>query len=517
MSYILVLDQGTTASSALTFDEEGHVATQVQVPLITTYPQPGWAEQDPMEIWNSQLLAAQRAFTEVQQHDAMRRASFASSAFNLKARSGSLVPAVAITNQRETTIVWDRKTGEPVYNALVWQDRRAAPMCQQLREKGHADAIRQKTGLMLDPYFCAPKLSWILKNVPAAHARAELGDLCFGTVDSWLIYKLTGGRVHVTDGSNASRTLLYNIHTHDWDDELLDLFDVPRAMLPRVVSSSGILGKTDIAHLGQQIPIAGVAGNQQAGSFGQLCTQEGMVKNTYGTGGFMLMNTGTQPVTSQNKMLSTIGWNTDDMLAPATYFLEGSVFMAQSALTWLRDNLRIVSSLDEAEALVTSVPDSGDVYLVPAMSGLGAPYWDTQARGCLIGMSMGTSKAHVVRATVESIALQTCDLFEALRQDTGHTPTELRVDGPGCHSNALMQIQADLLGVPVARPQVTQTAALGVAYFAGLATRFWGSPEELGHHWHLERLFEPRLGVDERSAKLSRWKRAVTRSRLWIG
>lgn len=515
MSYILALDQGTTSSRAFTFDEEGHIATSARLPVKTLYPQPGWVEQDPMEIWSTQLEAAKLAFTELQQHDAMRKASFASSAFNLSARSGSLVPAMGITNQRETTIVWERQTGKPIYNAIVWQDRRTAGMCDQLREK-YADAIRQKTGLILDPYFSASKVSWILQNVPAAHARAELGDLCFGTVDSWLIFNLTGGRTHVTDGSNASRTMLYNIHKQDWDDDLLGLFGIPRAIMPRVVSSSGIVGKTEHALLGMSIPISGLAGDQQAACYGQLCHQDGMVKNTYGTGGFMLMNTGGKPVGSRNKLLATIGWNTDDMLQPVTYFLEGSVFMAGATVEWLRDGLGIIEKTEDVEPLAASVPDSGDVYLVPAFTGLGAPHWDSYARGCLIGMTRGTNRAHIARAALESIALQTVDVFEALRQDAAVTPGHLRVDGGGSRNNLLMQMQADFLGIPIVRPMVTETSALGVAYLAGLGVHIWNSADELGHHWHQDRVFEPSISADERQAKLARWKKAVTRSRLWV-
>jgi glycerol kinase len=515
MSYILALDQGTSSSRAFTFDEEGRMATQASLPVASIYPQPGWVEQDPLEIWSTQLETAKQAFSELQRTEALRRASFSSSAFNLKARSGSLIPAIGITNQRETTVVWDRKSGLPVYNAIVWQDRRTAARCDELREQGHAELIRSKTGLVLDPYFSATKLAWILDNVPNARAKAELGDLCFGTIDSWLVFKLTSGRAHVTDGSNASRTMLFNIHTQQWDAELLDLFNIPKAMLPRVVSSSGIVGKTEQIHFGLSIPISGLAGDQQAACFGQLCHKPGMVKNTYGTGGFMMMNTGAKPVPSKTRLLSTVGWNTDDMLQPVTYFLEGSVFMAGAAVQWLHDGLRIVRHVSDVEALAASVPDTGDVYLVPAFTGLGAPHWDSYARGCIIGMTPGTKRAHIARAALESVALQTQEVFEALRQDAGSTPQELRVDGKASLNNLMMQMQADYLGVPVLRPTVVETSALGVSYLAGLGVRIWHNSDDLSHHWHLDRQFEPLLGEDERQAKLARWKKAVSRSRLW--
>jgi glycerol kinase len=515
MSYILALDQGTTSSRAFTFDEEGHVATQSSFPVTSVFPQPGWVEQDPLQIWSSQLDAAKQAFSELQRIDAIRKASFASSAFNLKARSGSLVPAIGVTNQRETTIVWERKTGRPIYNAIVWQDRRTASACDKLRDQGYAELIRSKTGLVLDPYFSATKLAWILENVPNARASAELGDLCFGTVDSWLIYKLTSGRAHVTDGSNASRTMLYNIHTQEWDEELLALFDIPKAMMPRVVSSSGIVGKTEQIHFGLSIPIAGLAGDQQAACYGQLCHKEGMVKNTYGTGGFMLMNTGSKAVSSKSRLLATVGWNTDDMLQPVTYFLEGSVFNAGASVQWLMDGLQIVKDVAEVETLATSVPNTGDVYLVPAFTGLGVPHWDSYARACMIGMTRGTTKAHIARAALEAIALQTQEVFEALKQDTNYTPTQLRVDGKAANNNLLMQMQADYLGVPVVRPTVTETSALGVSYLAGMGVRMWNNTDDLSHHWHQDRVFEPSLGEDERLTKLARWKKAVARSRLW--
>ncbi len=434
------------------------------------------------------------------------------------------INSIAITNQRETTLLWDRATGKPLHNAIVWQDRRTAPACDALRKAGHAALIQRKTGLVLDAYFSGTKLAWLLNHVPGARQRAENGELCFGTVDSWLIYKLTGGHspamtrkaLHVTDASNASRTLLLNIHTGQWDDELLKLFNIPRALLPRVVPSSGVVGVTDAALLGQEIPIAGIAGDQQAATFGQACFAPGMAKNTYGTGCFMLMNTGTTAVKSHYQLLTTIAWHgPQDVPRCAAYALEGSVFMGGATVQWLRDGLGLISKASDVEGLATSVADTGDVYLVPAFAGLGTPHWDGYARGALVGMTRGTSRAHIARAALEAIALQSADVFEAMRADSGITLKELRVDGGACANNLLMQMQADFLGVPVVRPKVTETTALGAAYLAGLATGFWRDADEISQQWQMDRRFEPKMSAMQRQTKRLRWREAVERSKGW--
>lgn len=516
MRYLLSLDQGTTSSRAFTVDEDGRVATRAQRPLACIYPRPGWVEQNPMDIWSSQMSAVREALRELQHLDAMRKASFANSSFNLNTRSKSLVAGLGIANQRETTVVWERATGLPVCNAIVWQDRRTAADCEALRERGQADLIRAKTGLMLDPYFSATKLAWILNHVPGARARAELGELCFGTVDSWLIFRLTNGKLHVTDASNASRTLLYNIHTQRWDEDLLALFGVPSAMLPGVVASAGIAGRCDPSHFGLELPISGIAGDQQAACYGQMCQQPGTMKNTYGTGSFLLLNTGGTAVSPKNKVVATVGWNTADMLCPVTYFLEGSVFMSGAIVEWLRDGLGMIRSAAEIEALAASVSDTADVFLVPAFAGLGAPHWDPQARACLIGMTRDTGRAHIARAALEAMALQTVDVFEAMREDAPVVPDHLRVDGGASVNNLLLQLQADLLGLPVVRSAVTEATVMGAAYLAGLGCGLWGRPEEFSHHWQPEREFLPAIGSDERQARMARWKKALTRSRMWV-
>jgi glycerol kinase len=515
MRYLLALDQGTTSSRAFAIDEDGQIATRAQRPLACSHPQPGWVEQNPMEIWSTQLAAAREAFRELQHVDAMRKASFANSSYNLHTKSKSLVIGLGIANQRETTLVWERATGRPIYNAIVWQDRRTAAACDALREQGHADTIRAKTGLMLDPYFSATKLAWILHNVPQARARAESGELCFGTVDSWLVFRLSNGKTHVTDGSNASRTMLYNIHQQCWDDELLALFDIPRSMLPEVVHSTGAIARCDASHFGVDLAIAGMAGDQQAACYGQMCQTPGAMKNTYGTGSFMLMNTGGVAVSPKNKVVATIGWNTDDMLQPATYFLEGSVFMAGATVQWLRDNLGMIRHASDIEELAGSVSDCGDVYLVPAFVGLGAPHWDPQARACLIGMGRDTHRGHIARAALEAIALQTVDVHEAMREDAPAAADHLRVDGGASVNNLLLQIQADYLGLPVVRSAVTEATAMGVAYLAGLGVGLWGKPQDFASHWQQDRVFEPTISADERLAKMARWKKALTRSRMW--
>lgn len=497
MDYVLALDQGTTSSRAIVFDREGHVVSLAQREFRQIFPQPGWVEHDAREIWASQHAVAL---------EAMERAG-------ADARSFS---ALGITNQRETTVLWDRATGQPVANAIVWQDRRTAQRCDELRRNARAAArIQQKTGLVIDAYFSGTKLEWLLDHVPGARARAEAGELAFGTVDSWLIWNLSGGRVHATDASNASRTLLFNLHTQDWDDELLALLRIPRAVLPDVVPSSGILAETESNLLGAALPIAGIAGDQQAATFGQACFAPGMAKNTYGTGCFMLMNTGARPVASRHKLLTTVGWQGPPGRWRTAYCLEGSVFMAGATVQWLRDGLQILQSAPEIESLAAQVDDTGDMYLVPAFTGLGTPDWDGYARGTLVGMTRGTNRAHIARAALESIALQSADVFAAMAGDARMPLTELRVDGGASRNNLLMQMQADFLGVPVVRPQVTETTALGAAYLAGLATEFWSDGAQIAAQWHVERRFEPRLAEGERVAKLARWREAVERAKGW--
>jgi len=502
MDYILALDQGTTSSRAIVFDRRGQVAAVEQREFRQIFPNPGWVEHDANEIWHTQYTVALAALKKL----------------NLTARQ---IAAIGITNQRETTLLWDRKTGEPVANAIVWQDRRTAARCDALRAAGKAKMIQARTGLILDSYFSGTKLEWLLDHVPGARARAERGELAFGTVDSWLIWKLTGGRIHATDASNASRTLLFNIRELRWDPQLLALFRIPASVLPVVVPSSGVVGETDATLFGAPVPIAGVAGDQQAATFGQTCYQPGMAKNTYGTGCFMLMNTGVAAVPSQSQLLTTVAWvgSQPGVAAPlprnACYALEGSVFMAGATIQWLRDGLQIIKSAEEVEALASCVPDTQDVYLVPAFAGLGTPHWDGHARGALVGMTRGTGRPHIARAALESIALQSADVFGAMARDSGIALRELRVDGGACRNNLLMQMQADFLGVPVVRPVVTETTALGAAYLAGLATGFWANVDEVAQQWAMDRRFEPRLGADARLTKLARWSQAVERSKHW--
>jgi glycerol kinase len=508
MRYILALDQGTTSSRAIAFDSAGRVAAVAQREFAQHFPQPGWVEHDAAEIWATQLAVAQECVKKLPPAQAGR------------ALKASEIAAIGITNQRETTVLWDRATGQPMARAIVWQDRRTTARCEQLRRAGKAALIQRKTGLVLDAYFSASKLEWLLDHVPGARARAERGELAFGTVDSWLIYNLTGGAqagLHVTDASNAARTMLMNIRTLDWDDELLALFNIPRAVLPRIVPSSGVLGEARADLLGTAIPIAGVAGDQQAATFGQACFAPGMAKNTYGTGCFMLMNTGAQPVRSRNQLLSTVGWQgPEQSRGPRTaYCLEGSVFMAGATVQWLRDGLQLIQSAAEVEALAASVPDTGDVYLVPAFAGLGAPDWDGRARGTLVGLTRGTTRAHIARAALEAIALQTADVFGAMSRDAGLPLTELRVDGGASRNGLLMQMQADLLGVPVVRPQVTETTALGAAYLAGLGVGAWSGGSEIAAQWAVDQRFEPRLSEPQRHARVARWREAVERARGW--
>lgn len=495
MQYILALDQGTTSSRAIVFDHAGQVVALAQKEFRQIFPQPGWVEHDPREIWATQHAVALEAVAQ--------------------AGGAERITAVGITNQRETTLLWDRVTGHPVGNAIVWQDRRTAVRCDELRGQGHAARVQRKTGLVIDAYFAGTKLEWLLDHVPGARERAERGELAFGTVDSWLVWNLTGGREHVTDASNASRTMLLNLRTQDWDEELLALLRVPRPVLPRVVPSSGEIAETEASLFGRALPIAGMAGDQQAATFGQACFAPGLAKNTYGTGCFMLMNTGAQPVASRNRLVTTIGWQGPSGPHRTAYCLEGSVFMAGATVQWLRDGLQIIQSAPEVESLAAQVDDTADVYLVPAFAGLGTPDWDGYARGTLVGMTRGTGRAHIARAALEAIALQSADVFAAMSRDAGLPLTELRVDGGACRNNLLMQMQADFLGVPVVRPKVTETTALGAAYLAGLATGYWRDASEIAAQWQVDRRFEPRLSQPQREAKLGRWRQAVERAKGW--
>ncbi|BAL23535.1 glycerol kinase GlpK [Azoarcus sp. KH32C] len=494
MGYLLALDQGTTSSRAMVFDGDGRVRGGAQQPFTQHFPQPGWVEHDPQEILDTQFDCARLALADA----------------GIAAKN---LAGIGITNQRETTLLWDRKTGRALAPAIVWQDRRTAGMCDRLRDAGHTDAIRERTGLELDAYFSATKLAWLLDHLPDARARAAAGELAFGTVDSWLVWHLSGGVLHVTDPGNAARTMLFNIHSLDWDDELLALFGIPRALLPRVVDSSGVCGTSAPSVLGAAVPIAGIAGDQQAATFGQACFSPGMAKNTYGTGCFLLMNTGDQIVASQNRLLSTVGWRD---AAGVSYALEGSIFMGGAVVQWLRDNLGLIRQSSEIEALAASVPDSGGVVLVPAFTGLGAPYWDAYARGALMGLTRGSGPAHIARAALEAIALQTVDLVEAMRRDGAGPLTELRVDGGAAANDLLMQMQADLLGVPVVRPRMLETTALGAAYLAGLGVGMWSGTEDLAAHWQVERRFEPVMSADARETALAQWHRAVERARGWV-
>jgi glycerol kinase len=494
-TYILALDQGTTSSRAILFDEQGKPAAIAQQEFTQIYPQPGWVEHDPAEIWSSQLNAAKSVLQD-------------------KSVNPDQIAAIGITNQRETTIIWDRETGEPIYNAIVWQCRRTAEDCDRLRTEGLAQMFQDRTGLVLDAYFSGTKVKWLLDNVEGARALAAKGRLAFGTVDSWLIWKLTGGRVHATDPSNASRTLLFNIKTGKWDDELLATLNVPRDLLPHVAPSSAIIGETDAELFGRSIPIAGNAGDQQAALFGQVCTKQGMSKNTYGTGCFMLLNTGETPVKSKNNLLTTVAWQIND--EPMEYALEGSVFIAGAAVQWLRDGLKIIASAAETESLAMSLADNGGVYLVPAFVGLGAPHWDAYARGIIAGITRGTTREHIARAALESICYQTYDVLACMRDDASLELSELRVDGGAVSNNFLMQFQADILGIPVVRPQNTETTAAGAAYLAGLAVDYWSSVEELSQMWARDKVFEPRMIQEERERLISGWRRAVERASKWV-
>jgi glycerol kinase len=493
MSFILALDQGTTSSRALVFDHDGNIRGLAQKEFRQIFPAPGLVEHDAEEIWASQLGVAV---------EAIARAGL----------TAADIAAIGITNQRETTVVWDRATGRPIHNAIVWQDRRTAAECDRLKSQGLEPVFRSKTGLVLDPYFSGTKIAWILDHVPGARARAEAGELAFGTIDSWLVWNLTAGERHLTDSSNASRTLLFNIIEGAWDRELLALLRIPPEILPEVVPSSAVYGETAARFLASRVPISGIAGDQQAALFGQLCDRPGMVKNTYGTGCFMLMQTGERPVHSAHNLLTTVACR---LGGRTEYALEGSVFVAGAAVQWLRDGLGIIRSSAEVEALAATAPDNGGVYLVPAFAGLGAPHWDPYARGAMIGITRGTTSGHIARATLESIAFQTADLLEAMEADSGTPLSELRVDGGATANNLLMQFQADLLGVPVVRPRVTETTALGAAYLAGLAIGYWQDRGELGRLWQAEHTFIPAMARDRVSELRHHWQRALERAKGW--
>ncbi|MGZ5150456.1 MAG: glycerol kinase GlpK [Burkholderiales bacterium] len=491
MSFILALDQGTTSSRAILFDQRGEIHGIAQREFRQIFPHPGWVEHDPNEIWATQLAVTTEALARA----------------GLHARD---IAGIGITNQRETTIVWDRSTGQPVYNAIVWQDRRTAPMCDILKAAGHERRVTAKTGLVLDAYFSATKVKWILENIPGASVRANAGELLFGTVDAWLIWKLTDGSVHATDTTNASRTLFYDITAGTWDDELLALFDVPRSMLPEIRDSSCRFAETAGDIFAARIPIAGVAGDQQAALVGQRCTAPGMVKNTYGTGCFMLMHTGDAPIRSRNKLVTTAACSAG---ARAQYALEGSVFVAGAAVQWLRDGLGLIKASADIEPLAASVTDNGGVYLVPAFAGLGSPHWDPYARGAIVGLTRGATAAHIARATLESIAYQTADVLRAMQNDAQIQLAELRVDGGATRNDLLMQFQADLLGVPVVRPKVYETTALGAAYLAGLGVGYWNSAADIDDQWQAERVFEPRMSRDQAAALIAGWTTAVERTK----
>ena len=489
-TYILAMDQGTTSSRAIIFDKKGQIISIAQKEFTQIFPQSGWVEHDPNEIWSTQIGVAAEAITKagltIQQ-----------------------IAAIGITNQRETTVIWDRNSGQPIYNAIVWQDRRTADFCDKLKKDGKDDLIQQKTGLIIDAYFSATKAKWILDNVDGAREKATKGELCFGTIDTWLIWKLTNGQIHATDVTNASRTMLCNIHTLHWDGELQDIFDIPGNMLPQIRSSSEVYGHTQNVLTATNIPIAGIAGDQQAALFGQMCIHPGMVKNTYGTGCFMLMNTGSKAVISQNKLLTTVAWKIGD---DTQYALEGSVFIAGAVVQWLRDEMQIIRSSSEIENLATEVDDTDGVYIVPAFAGLGAPYWNQYARGTITGISRGTTKAHIARAALESIAYQTVDVLKAMEADAGISIKELRVDGGATVNDFLMQFQSDVLNCKVVRPEITETTALGAAYLAGLAVGYWESIDDIKNQWSIEKTFSPDISDDNRDSLYIGWLKAVNAS-----
>lgn len=494
MSIILAFDQGTTSSRAIAFDHAGSVVGVAQAEFTQHYPQPGWVEHDAMEIWQTQLQVAKQLLSQ-------------------QGLSATDVVAIGITNQRETTVIWDRSSGQPIHPAIVWQDRRTAGDCDALRQAGHGPLVQQKTGLLIDAYFCATKIRWLLDNVPGARQRAEAGELAFGTIDSWLLWNLTDGQVHATDVTNASRTMLLDIQTQQWDDELLRLLDIPRSLLPVVLPSSHTFGQTAAHWFDGSIAIGGMAGDQQAALFGQNCTSDGMAKNTYGTGCFALMNIGDQPRPSRSQLLTTVACSS---AGQRQYALEGSVFIAGAVVQWLRDGLGIIQSSSEVESLAAQVADSEGVYLVPAFAGLGAPHWDSYARGTLLGITRGTTKAHIARAALEGIAFQVADVLDAMRTDADRPLTELRVDGGASMNNLLMQFQADILGVPVVRPQVVETTALGAAYLAGLSSGFWQDQAEIQAVWQTQRRFEPQMDAEQVAQRRERWRMALQRAKQWV-
>ena len=491
--YIIALDQGTTSSRSIIFDSKGNIVSLAQYPFTQIYPKPGWVEHDPMVILESQMLAMSEAFEK-------------------SGLSPTDIAGIGITNQRETTIVWDKHTGRPVYNAIVWQCRRTSEYCDQLKEKGLTEKFRQKTGLMIDAYFSGTKVKWILDNIPGAREKAEAGDLLFGTVETWLIWKLTKGRVHVTDYSNAARTMLFNINTLEWDDEILEELGIPKSMLPQARPSSEVYGMADESYFGKEIPIGGAAGDQQAALFGQTCFTAGEAKNTYGTGAFLLMNTGTKPVFSDNGLITTIAWGLD---GEVNYALEGSIFVAGAAIQWLRDEMRLVDSSPDSEYMASKVKDTNGCYVVPAFTGLGAPHWDQYARGTIVGITRGVNKYHVIRATLESLAYQTYDVLKAMEADSGIKLSALKVDGGASANNFLMQFQSDILNTEVRRPRCVETTAMGAAYLAGLAVGYWKDKNDVINNWNIDRKFHPEMKEDEREEKLAGWEKAVKYSFGW--
>ena len=493
MKYIVALDQGTTSSRAVVVDENGKVVAVHGMEFPQIYPQPGWVEHDPAQILSSQVESLKKAVEKA-------------------AIDPKDIVGIGITNQRETTIIWDKATGKPVCNAIVWQCRRTAAEIERLKAEGASEIIRKKTGLIPDAYFCGSKIQWILRNVPGARVAAQAGELLFGTVDTWLIWNLTREHAHVTDVSNASRTMLFNIHTMDWDQELLDLMEIPHVLLPKVVDSSGVVGMLDKSILGVEIPIAGIAGDQQAALFGQACYEKGMVKTTYGTGGFLLMQTGTEAVESENGLLTTVAWR---LGGKTEYALEGSVFVAGASIQWLRDEMKLISNAAESEEVALSVPDTAGVYVVPAFTGMGAPYWDMYGRGAIVGLTRGAGRAHIVRATLEAIAFQNADVMDAMTRDSGIPLSQMRADGGASANGFLMQFQADVLGIPVVRPAVTETTAMGAAYLAGLAVGVWESREQVAALWRTDRIFQPQWSEDQRAERLRQWHRAVLRAMSW--
>lgn len=492
--YILAVDQGTTSSRAIVFNKKGEIKSIAQKEFKQIYPQAGWVEHDPGEIWSSQAGVIAEAVTSI-------------------GLNGKSIAAIGITNQRETTVIWDRETGKPVYNAIVWQDRRTSEYCNELKASGYTELIKSKTGLVLDSYFSGTKIKWILDNVSGAREKAEHGKLAFGTVDSWLVWNLTHGQRHITDITNASRTMLFNIHTQEWDSEMLKILNIPESILPEVKSSSEIYGETGTTLFASKIPISGIAGDQQSALFGQMCIEPGMLKNTYGTGGFLMFNTGDKPIASKNNLLTTIGWKIDGKV---TYALEGSIFIAGAVVQWLRDELQIIKSASEIEALALSVEDNGGVYMVPAFAGLGAPYWDQFARGTILGLTRGTNRGNIARAALESIAFQTMDVLKAMESDSGIKVKELRVDGGATANNLLMQFQSDVLGIPIVRPKISETTALGVAYLAGLAVGYWNGYDEIISQWQIDKKFEPQLNNDKIKNMKLYWSKAIDRSKSWL-